>query len=614
MAQPERLLLVCPPWRPPVLPSLGIATLRPIVDAAGIACDELHCATLFPLYPSLGEQTFLEWAAAFLFGALIHPELGGERLAARIPDADERARGLAAARTCLDRCVDQILARDHDIIAMSVTFETQMPAALALAHRVKARRPRTRIIAGGAACAGEQADGVLASFPVLDVVCGSEGEAVIVPLVRALRGELPLAEVPGIAYRLDDGAPARTASPPLLMDLDTLPVPDFSGFIEQYEKSEWRSLSAPHLTFETSRGCWYGEKNLCTFCGLNGEGLAYRRKSPARAFDEIERLYRSYPSSGYMEATDNILDLGYLKEVMPRLAELPMEPERPLRLFFEIKSNLRREQVHMLARGHVSAVQPGIESFSDGVLELMTKGCTGANQVQFLKWIDEAGIKPTYNILVRNPGEQAAWYREMEALLPFISHLTPPTGLSAMHLERFSPYHMHPESYGISNVRPRAYYADLYPGHVVDERATYMFDYDHAMLDDDELRQARHSFSRQVEAWQEHWRPHTLFYLDRGEALEVHDRRHLLTRTVELRGAAAELFRYLGSARKPASLRQHFSALQPAFVECLLAVWRRRRWLCELSGRILIVVPEHMSDRGAARPGFQACEDRSQAL
>jgi len=623
MPDSKRVLMVCPPWQSPVLPSLAIATLRPILDAAGIACDELHSSTLYPITPSISHRTFLARVSGFLFGSLlVDSGFDRDRLIARVTGVCRRdqdlggmldldpehessfgpvvafdlARGFKAAQDCIDRCMERILAHDYDVIGMSVTFEVQIPAALVMAKKIKALRPEVKVIMGGAACAGEQGDGILTSFDVLDAVCRSEGEAVIVPLIRAMRGELPLDSVPGIAYRRPDGTVARTASPPLLMDLDELPMPAFADFFEQYGRSAWAEHAAPHLTFETSRGCWYGEKQLCSFCGLNGEGLAYRRKSPERAFREIRSLYQDYPGSGYLEATDNILDMGYIKELMPRLAQLPQDPKRPLELFFEIKSNLRRDQVHALVLGHVVAVQPGIESFSDGVLDLMNKGCTGAGQVQFLKWIDEAGIKPTYNILLRNPGEKAEWYREMEELVPYLEHLAPPTGMSPMNLERFSPYHTNQDLYGIKNVRPRPYYADLYPHCQIDERVAYTFDFDHEMLHDAELLAAHRSFTKRVVAWQENWKPGTLLYIDKGETVELHDRRHGKKRMYELRGVAADVFRYLNSARKPASLKQQFADVDPALIDCLVDVWRRRRWVCFVSGRLLAVVPEFFPD------------------
>ena len=55
---------------------------------------------------------------------------------------------------------------------------------------------------------------------------------------------------------------------------------------------------------------------------------------------------------------DNILDMNHFRSVLPALAQAGT----PYELFYEIKANLRREQVATLAASGVTKVQPGIES------------------------------------------------------------------------------------------------------------------------------------------------------------------------------------------------------------------------------------------------------------
>ncbi len=74
------------------------------------------------------------------------------------------------------------------------------------------------------------------------------------------------------------------------------------------------------LFFETSRGCWWGERNHCTFCGLNGTSMAYRSKSAERAIAELERMVGEHPGCD-VQVADNILDIGYFKDFLPMLAE-----------------------------------------------------------------------------------------------------------------------------------------------------------------------------------------------------------------------------------------------------------------------------------------------------
>ena len=72
------------------------------------------------------------------------------------------------------------------------------------------------------------------------------------------------------------------------------PYPDHSDFLRDFSASAASLHLRPELTMETSRGCWWGQKHHCTFCGLNGKGMRYRSKSSTRAFDEIVHLVGAY--------------------------------------------------------------------------------------------------------------------------------------------------------------------------------------------------------------------------------------------------------------------------------------------------------------------------------
>ena len=155
-----------------------------------------------------------------------------------------------------------------------------------------------------------------------------------------------------------------------------------------------------HVVVETSRGCWWGAKHHCTFCGLNGDTMAFRSKSPARAFDEIDGLTRRH-GIDKVGCVDNILDMDYVATLFPQLAASGLQ----LELFYEVKSNLRYDQLLTLRHGGMRQIQPGIESFSDQVLQLMDKGVTGLQNIQLLRWSEELGIDCAWNLLAGFPGE-----------------------------------------------------------------------------------------------------------------------------------------------------------------------------------------------------------------
>ena len=75
-------------------------------------------------------------------------------------------------------------------------------------------------------------------------------------------------------------------------------------------------------------------------------------------------------------------------------------------MFYEVKANLRHDQLAKLRAGGIRQIQPGIESFSDQVLQLMDKGVTGLQNIQLLRWCEELGIDCAWNLLAGFPGEE----------------------------------------------------------------------------------------------------------------------------------------------------------------------------------------------------------------
>jgi radical SAM superfamily enzyme YgiQ (UPF0313 family) len=82
---------------------------------------------------------------------------------------------------------------------------------------------------------------------------------------------------------------------------------------------------------------------------------------------------------------DNILDMHYFKDLIPELAKQKLG----LDLYYEVKSNLRKEQLRAMRDAGITWIQPGIESFSNDVLGRMKKCVSGIQNIQVLKWCTE---------------------------------------------------------------------------------------------------------------------------------------------------------------------------------------------------------------------------------
>lgn len=438
---------------------------------------------------------------------------------------------LAAAR--------EILAHSPDVVGLSTTFMQNVPS-LALARQLKEMDPDVTIVFGGANCDGSMGHALHRNHPFVDYVVRGEAEPVFCTLLDHIANGTRPDDVPGLCWWQ---GPDSVANPQLTRGVppDSIPIPTFDEWHAALDGSAVREYVSPELVIESSRGCWWGEKHQCTFCGLNGSLIGFRSKPPQRFVTELRELVERHQILDVV-TVDNILDMNYLRTVIPELIELDWD----LRLHYEIKSNLRTDQVEALSSAGVVIVQPGIESLNSRVLKLMDKGVDGATNVRLLRDCESSDITVEWNYLYGFPGETAEDYLGVIDQIPSLVHLQPPSGVARIVLERFSPYFERPEL-GFLRRRPAAFYQHVYdvPAGELDDLVYYF---------EAPERGIRGELVETLEAalrgWQDAY-PHSTLIATRDESnIVIEDRRmgrspirHRLT------GWRAEVYRALARPR-----------------------------------------------------------------
>jgi ribosomal peptide maturation radical SAM protein 1 len=457
----------------------------------------------------------------------------------------------------LDGCADSMGWASYDAIGFSSTF-MQNAASLAMGRRLKARFPDIPLIYGGANFDGTMGPAYAEKLPWLDyVVCG-EGDIALPELLYALAAGTT-DPIPGVHHQGADaaevGESARTR------ELDELPIPDYRDYfasLQRAGRSAALSRTRARLPVEFSRGCWWGEKHHCTFCGLNNLGINFRSKSGQRAFSELETLLRAYPATR-VDAVDNILDMKYLSSFCADLADRHWDID----MFFEVKANLTRDQLALMRKAGIRRIQPGIESLSSHVLGLMRKGATKLINVRILKWARYYGVATEWHMLSGFPGESDEDYREQARLLPLLHHLQPPQSQIGIWLERFSPYFTD-SSFPIRNIRPQASYQYVYPPSLDYSRIAYFFDYEASEL---ASPQSREQLGLAVDEWRLRWasgNPPNLFYQRLPESLTVVDSRDGQARRAALTGWRADAYEACGDTAR-SDKRVHQGLLDRGF-------------------------------------------------
>ncbi|MBI4616449.1 MAG: RiPP maturation radical SAM protein 1 [Planctomycetes bacterium] len=438
----------------------------------------------------------------------------------------------------MDSCLEMLEELRPRIVGFSTMFQ-QRNASLALARRIKDRRPETLVVFGGTDCEGVKGAEILRRFPFVDAIATGEGDRIFPELVERALGARPLEGLPGLLVRPAEGT-AGTAcleSHAPAADLDELPYPLFEDYFDQLATSGVELPIRPYLSLETSRGCWWGMKSHCTFCSINGGRMAFRSKSSARAIEEIGAFAKRYPGLSIC-MTDSIVDRRYFDELFPLMAECSTGAE----IQYEIKPDLRKKDVGNLRKAGITTIQPGIESLSTRILRLMGKGTTALQNVQLLKWCRQRGIRVLWNVLWGFPGETVAEYEGMLRILPLLSHLAPPGDVRQINIGRFSPLFDLSERLGLGKVAPSPAYRYIYPlgEEAIGNLATYFV---HEYRPSAELLRAIHALSQAAREWIETYPRSGLFYVDDGSRMEILDLRPVAGRqVVSLEGAERALY------------------------------------------------------------------------
>ena len=645
------VVLVAMPFVDPYRPSIQLGLIKSVTARAGFPVRTLHAYLDFAVRIGVDDYQVLcqhrgPMTGEWLFSVAAFPETAPDRDGYF---ADELARGLPHLGESPEKVREKLLQiRDVDVPAyldamldafpwhevavagFSSTFQ-QNAASFALARRLKQRHPHLVTVFGGANFDGEMGPELVRSVGCIDVAVIGEADETFPRLLGALASGTSLDTVPGLARRLaspggpaspgpaspgspaspgdpgspdspdspdgpgspgDLGAGQVTVTPPEspVAHLDDLPIPDYGEYFERAEDlgvlPRMGHRRVP-LSIETARGCWWGAKHHCTFCGLNGTSMSFRPKSAGRVLEELAQQARRYRTFRF-DAVDNIMDMAYFTGLFPALRDQQAGYE----LFYEVKSGLRRAQLKLMAQAGVTHIQPGIESLSTHVLHLMRKGVRAIQNVNLLRWAQYYDIRAEWNILWGFPGETEQDYAGQAAVIPHLRHLRPPAVAGRIWLERFSPLFTGHGTLPLGRRTPERSYRYVYPGDVDLDRAAYFFDYDTgAGLPDGAYADVRAAAAEWSGAWQG-GPPPVLTYWAAPRYVQIYDERQPgAGGTYTFEGTLADL--YLACTERPvtaAGVRGELGLQLPA--EAVHEVFEefRRRGLMFLDGELALAL------------------------
>jgi len=284
---------------------------------------------------------------------------------------------------------DLLLARQPDLLGFS-TFCSTYHIALLVARAVKEKRPGLPVILGGPQ-ASLTAEPTLQAFPWVDAVAVGETEETIERIVAGLLGEIPLAGIPGLAYR--EGKSIRLNAPALLLDLKDLPEPDY-GMASTFGQAVW-------IPVETGRGCPYN----CRFCSTR---IFWRRicrpRDPASIAWEMTRIHRVWGRTQFIFVHDLFTSQRQrvieLCDILDGLG-LPLTWSCSARLD-SIDEHLADRMIHSGCR----RIFLGLESGSPRVQAMIGKPMDLEKGLTVVEFLARSGVETICSLIAGFPGER----------------------------------------------------------------------------------------------------------------------------------------------------------------------------------------------------------------
>ena len=337
---------------------------------------------------------------------------GLAHLAKAYQDAGCRVQVLdgQAMQLSKEELLPEISTFNFDIAGISA-FSTQYPAVKLFAETIK--KDRSVPVMVGGPLATYQPEMVLKTTAA-DVCVIGEGE---ISGVEVIEHWDDLARVRGIAYKNKDRI-VVTSHQDRFVDLDRLPVPDFSLFdMEKYVHHNNKFAGKVNqgiraMTFITSRGCPYS----CHFCSKSS--LSFRRMSPQTIYATIAMLKENFGLAEIYFGDELFLSSKKkFRELAPKLISLGIPWAGQARV-----NMVDEDFLQLIKSTNCVGIGYGIESGSQKILDNMNKKITVRQIESAMVNTQAAGIPIKVQLIFGYPGEDEHTVQETIDLFKRVDH------------------------------------------------------------------------------------------------------------------------------------------------------------------------------------------------
>lgn len=613
-----KIALVNMPFADVNRPSLSLTQLKHVVEKDLSAEVDIHYLNqefglLFgkELYETISDE-YVKGLGDWIFRHIAFPDEednADKYLMRHFPMRDEASmklkEGILEKREALSDALDAMIERfklaEADLVGFSSMF-SQNVASFALARKLKEINENIVIVMGGANCETPMGEEIARGVSQVDYVFSGPSTISFNTLIANLiKGDLDSCHsIAGVFthHNVEQGEIVKRIGQEKPLD-EFIPL-DYDMFISAFDANYPALSNTKRLLFETSRGCWWGERSHCTFCGLNSESMRFRSMEKETAIEQFESIFKYADTCHYFSAVDNILAQKYTRDVIPHI-----ETPDNISIFYEVKPSLKEEEIKLLADKKIDVIQPGIEALATSTLKLMRKGSSAFGNITFLKNTLRHGVTPEWNLLVGFPGEKEAVYKKYMDFLPDLVHLPPPGGCFPVRFDRYSPYFNEAENYGLDLV-PYEFYKYIYPFNeeAIRNIAYYFQDKNYGANYATEMWRWISPLTGAIQQWLDAWDENSkqdvpqLYFLNEET---IYDSRYQEPRKISISKITRDLLEVLNKARTSTALATATFGWEGLDIDREIGFLKESRLLFQEDGKYLSLVMSERSPKPTER-------------
>lgn len=299
-----------------------------------------------------------------------------------------------AEQTPVDRAVRDIVDGGYDAVGISAITDNRFNA-IELIKQIKRRNKNIFIFAGGPHFSATAFD-ALDKVQELTAVVRGEGEETTCELMNAYSQGKGFERVLGITYRDCNGKIIENPFRPPIGNIDLLQPAWHKFNLKKYNHSQ-DDPAMPLVGVISSRGCAYN----CAFCANTASRLRFR--NPKNFVDEIAFLKKTY---GYQKFI--FLDTTFTVSHRRIIEICNLMIERKLGIQWAAGARVdtvNREILTLMKDAGCFRIGYGIESGSEKVLKIISKGTSISKIREAVKLTVELGLKVHAFFMVSFPDE-----------------------------------------------------------------------------------------------------------------------------------------------------------------------------------------------------------------